>query len=182
MVQGRRSKNDSADVDNLFQHITPDWVSDLESEKRRESIFNKVWKAGWNPESKSPTHRHLARLLCARDLDNMFDYIDCSRVCLAHITGLLFLMFLGLAVQQMLALTWVMLLVHSGTLQPHCDTAHMIQTLLKFLCCIVWHARKLYRSQQPPCILLLLSADRHWRNVISCLLNPRCELADANKW
>ena len=56
----------------------------------------------------------------------MFGYIDCSRVCLARITGLLFLMFLGLAVQQMLALTWVMLLVHSGTLQPHCDTVHMI--------------------------------------------------------
>ena len=39
----------------------------------------------------------------------------------------------GLAVQHMLALTWVKLLVHSGTLQLHCDTVHMIQTLHKLL-------------------------------------------------
>jgi len=48
MVRGRwcQSKNDSADVDNLFQLITSDWVSDFESEKRRETILNNVWKAG----------------------------------------------------------------------------------------------------------------------------------------
>ncbi len=35
-------KNDSADIDNLFQLITSDWVSDFESEKQRETIFNNV--------------------------------------------------------------------------------------------------------------------------------------------
>ena len=38
----KADKNESADIDNLFQLITSDWVSDFESEKRRETIFNKV--------------------------------------------------------------------------------------------------------------------------------------------
>ena len=45
MVQGRwceADKNDSADIDKLFQLITSDWVSDFESEKRRKTIFNNV--------------------------------------------------------------------------------------------------------------------------------------------
>ena len=38
---------------------------------------------------------------------NMCGYITCRRACLAYMTGLLFLLFLGLVVQQTLALTWV---------------------------------------------------------------------------
>ena len=54
MVRGRwcQSKNDSADIDNLFQLITSDWVSDSKSEKRRETIFNNVWKAGSKSQVK----------------------------------------------------------------------------------------------------------------------------------
>ena len=52
--------------------------------------------------------------------------MDCRRACLAY-TGLLFLMFLGLVVQETLALTLVMLLF---ILEPYNrDTVHAGKTL-----------------------------------------------------
>ena len=54
MVRGGQSKNDSADVDNLFQLTTSAWVSDSQSEKRKETIFNNVWKAGLKSKSQAP--------------------------------------------------------------------------------------------------------------------------------
>ena len=50
----RQSKNDTADKDNLFQLTTSAWVSDSRSEKRKESIFNNVWKAGLKSKSHAP--------------------------------------------------------------------------------------------------------------------------------
>ena len=50
----RQSKNDTADRDNLFQLTTSAWVSDSRSEKRKESIFNNVWKAGLKSKSHAP--------------------------------------------------------------------------------------------------------------------------------
>ena len=40
MVRGRwcQSKNDSADIDNLFQLITSNWVSDPKSEKLEHAV------------------------------------------------------------------------------------------------------------------------------------------------
>ena len=79
MVRGRwcQSKNDSADIYNLFQLITSDWVSDFESEKPRETVFNNVWKAGSKSQvkvtkSQIPLHVCFAQkawvqLLVARD-------------------------------------------------------------------------------------------------------------------
>ncbi len=51
----RQSKNDTADRDdNLFQLTTSAWVSDSRSEKRKETIFNNVWKAGLKSKSHAP--------------------------------------------------------------------------------------------------------------------------------
>ena len=50
----RQSKNDTADRDNLFQLTTSAWVSDSRSEKRKETIFNNVWKAGLKFKSHAP--------------------------------------------------------------------------------------------------------------------------------
>ena len=54
MVRGGQSKNDSVDIDNLFQLTTSAWVSDSHSEKRKETIFNNVWKAGLKSKSQAP--------------------------------------------------------------------------------------------------------------------------------
>ena len=63
MVRGGESKSDTADIDNLFQ-LTTAWVSDSQSEKRKETIFNNVWKASL--ESKSQAMRKWLR--CSSEL------------------------------------------------------------------------------------------------------------------
>ncbi len=54
MVRGGQSKNDSAEIDNLFQLTASDWVSNEESEDDRETIFNNEWFGdGLEPKSKA---------------------------------------------------------------------------------------------------------------------------------
>ena len=43
MVRGGQSKNDNAQIDNLFRLTSPDWVSSKESEELRETIINNEW-------------------------------------------------------------------------------------------------------------------------------------------
>ena len=43
MVRGGQSKNDTAQIDNLFRLTSPDWVSSKESEELRETIINNEW-------------------------------------------------------------------------------------------------------------------------------------------
>ena len=43
MVRGGRSKDDNAQIDNLFRLTSPDWVSSKESEELRETIINNEW-------------------------------------------------------------------------------------------------------------------------------------------
>ena len=43
MVRGGQSKNDNAQLDNLFRLTSPDWVSSKESEELRETIINNEW-------------------------------------------------------------------------------------------------------------------------------------------
>ncbi len=54
MVRGGQSKNDTVDIDNLFQLTTSAWVSDSRSEQRKETIFKNVWKAGLKSKSQAP--------------------------------------------------------------------------------------------------------------------------------
>ena len=50
MVRGGQSKNDNAQIDNLFRLTSPDWVSSKESEELRETIINNEWsKSGLQP-------------------------------------------------------------------------------------------------------------------------------------
>ncbi len=50
MVRGGQSKNDNAQIDNLFRLTSPDWVSSEESEELRETIMNNEWsKSGLQP-------------------------------------------------------------------------------------------------------------------------------------
>ncbi len=50
MVRGGHSKNDNAQIDNLFRLTSPDWVSDRASEDLRETIINNEWsKSGLQP-------------------------------------------------------------------------------------------------------------------------------------
>jgi len=50
MVRGGQSKNDNAQIDNLFRLTSPDWVSSKESEELRETITNNEWaKSGLQP-------------------------------------------------------------------------------------------------------------------------------------
>ena len=50
MVRGGHSKNDNAQIDNLFRLTSPDWVSDKASEDLRETIINNEWsKSGLQP-------------------------------------------------------------------------------------------------------------------------------------
>ena len=50
MVRGGQSKNDTAQIDNLFRLTSPDWVSSKESEELRETIINNEWsKSGLQP-------------------------------------------------------------------------------------------------------------------------------------
>ena len=44
MVRGGQSKNDNAQIDNLFRLTSPDWDSDKESEELRTTIFNNEWQ------------------------------------------------------------------------------------------------------------------------------------------
>ncbi len=43
MVRGGQSKNDNAQIDNLFRLTSTDWVSSKESEELRETIINNEW-------------------------------------------------------------------------------------------------------------------------------------------
>ena len=43
MVRGGQSKNDNAQIDNLFRLTSPDWVSSKKSEELRETIINNEW-------------------------------------------------------------------------------------------------------------------------------------------
>ncbi len=45
MVRGGQSKNDNAQIDNLFRLTSPDWVSSKESEELRETIINNEWSS-----------------------------------------------------------------------------------------------------------------------------------------
>ena len=50
MVRGGQSKNDNAQIDNLFRLTSPDWVSNKASEDLRETIINNEWsKSGLQP-------------------------------------------------------------------------------------------------------------------------------------
>ena len=50
MVRGGHSKNDNAEIDNLFRLTSPDWVSNKASEDLRETIINNEWsKSGLQP-------------------------------------------------------------------------------------------------------------------------------------
>ncbi len=50
MVRGGQSKNDNAQIDNLFRFTSPDWVSNKESEELTETIINIEWlKSGLQP-------------------------------------------------------------------------------------------------------------------------------------
>jgi len=50
MVRGGHSKNDNAQIDNLFRLTSPDWVSNKASEDLRETIINNEWsKSGLQP-------------------------------------------------------------------------------------------------------------------------------------
>ena len=44
MVRGGQSKNDNAQIDNLFRLTSPDWVSDNQSEELRKTILNNEWQ------------------------------------------------------------------------------------------------------------------------------------------
>ena len=43
LMRGGQSKNDNAQIDNLFRLTSPDWVSSKESEELRETIINNEW-------------------------------------------------------------------------------------------------------------------------------------------
>ena len=43
MLQGGQSKNNNAQIDNLFRLTSQDWVSSNESEELRETITNNEW-------------------------------------------------------------------------------------------------------------------------------------------
>ena len=43
MVRGGQSKNDNAQIDNIFRLTLPDWVSSKESEELKETIINNEW-------------------------------------------------------------------------------------------------------------------------------------------
>jgi len=50
MVRGGHSKNDNAQIDNLFRLTSPDWVPNKASEDLRETIINNEWsKSGLQP-------------------------------------------------------------------------------------------------------------------------------------
>ena len=50
MVRGGHSKNDNAQIDNLFRLTSAYWVSDRASEDLRETIINNEWsKSGLQP-------------------------------------------------------------------------------------------------------------------------------------
>ena len=44
MVRGGHSKNDNAQIENLFRLTSPDWVSDNQSEELRKTILNNEWQ------------------------------------------------------------------------------------------------------------------------------------------
>ena len=44
MVRGGQSKNDNAQIDNLFGLTSPDWVSNNQSEELRKTILNNEWQ------------------------------------------------------------------------------------------------------------------------------------------
>ena len=44
MVRGGKSKNDNAQIENLFRLTSPDWVSDSQSEELRKTIINNEWQ------------------------------------------------------------------------------------------------------------------------------------------
>ena len=52
MVRGGQSKNDNAQIDNLFRLTSPDWVSDNQSEELRKTILNNEWQnSGLQPST-----------------------------------------------------------------------------------------------------------------------------------
>ena len=82
MVRGRwcQSKNDSADIDNLFQLITSNWVSEFGSEKLEHAVpaLSCVMKCqmgvagqadGWDPGSDM-LKGHFTRAQLQADLYN----------------------------------------------------------------------------------------------------------------
>ena len=53
MVRGGQSKNDNAQIDNLFRLTSPDWVSNKQSEELRKTILNNEWQnSGLQPTTK----------------------------------------------------------------------------------------------------------------------------------
>ncbi len=57
MVRGGQSKNDNAQIDNLFCLTSPDWVSSKKSEELRETILNNEWSKSGLQSTTVEEHR-----------------------------------------------------------------------------------------------------------------------------